>query len=387
MLPGLALYETLYPLLHTLPWADVRHLATCVWMVVGLVGAGTVNLEAWCPYVVGRATLAASKVCRFHRWLANPAIRVQELYAPLIRQSLADWGVERLYVALDTSMLWNQFCIVRVALIYRGRALPLAWQVLAHPSSSVMYTVYAPLLTYVATLLPVGAPVIFLADRGFADVLLMQHCKRLGWHWRIRIKSNFSVYRRGRVYKVRQLTVRRGGACFLAHVHITADRFGPVHLAVAYPPNAPAPWYVLSDEPTDLCTFQEYGRRFDIEENFLDDKSNGFQLADSRLADAAVLTRLGLLLALATLFLVIQGVEVAARQQRRLVDAHWFRGKSYLKIGWDWVRLALNQGLGLQHHWRLASTPDPEPAQASRRQTEKRRAPPLTRLEPAVVEP
>jgi hypothetical protein len=33
-------------------------------------------------------------------------------------------------------------------------------------------------------------------------------------------------------------------------------------------------WLVSSDERTDLKTFAEYGRRFDIEENFLDDKSN-----------------------------------------------------------------------------------------------------------------
>ena len=33
---------------------------------------------------------------------------------------------------------------------------------------------------------------------------------------------------------------------------------------------------VVSDEPTSLTTLDEYGFRFDIEENFLDDKSNGF---------------------------------------------------------------------------------------------------------------
>jgi len=36
-------------------------------------------------------------------------------------------------------------------------------------------------------------------------------------------------------------------------------------------------WYVVSDESAELKTLEEYGLRFDIEENFLDDKSNGFQ--------------------------------------------------------------------------------------------------------------
>ena len=60
-------------------------------------------------------------------------------------------------------------------------------------------------------------------------------------------------------------------------VQITAHRFGPVHLAVAQPLRSDEYWYVISDETADLKPFEEYGLRFDIEENFLDDKSNGFQ--------------------------------------------------------------------------------------------------------------
>jgi hypothetical protein len=48
-------------------------------------------------------------------------------------------------------------------------------------------------------------------------------------------------------------------------------------------------------------TFVEYGWRFDIEENFLDDKSTGCQLESSLVHDAHALTRLCLVLAVATL--------------------------------------------------------------------------------------
>ena len=45
-----------------------------------------------------------------------------------------------------------------------------------------------------------------------------------------------------------------------------------------------------------------------------------------------------------TLYLVAQGTEVVDQGKRRWVDAHWFRGQSYLKIGWNWVKLALSKG-------------------------------------------
>jgi hypothetical protein len=34
-------------------------------------------------------------------------------------------------------------------------------------------------------------------------------------------------------------------------------------------------WAIVSDEPTHLHTVEEYGLRFDLEEAFLDDPSNG----------------------------------------------------------------------------------------------------------------
>lgn len=37
-------------------------------------------------------------------------------------------------------------------------------------------------------------------------------------------------------------------------------------------------------------------------------------------------------IALTTLFLVLQGVRVVSSSQRRQVDAHWERGMSYLKM-------------------------------------------------------
>jgi len=127
-------------------------------------------------------------------------------------------------------------------------------------------------------------------------------------------------------------------------------------------------WYVLSDEPTASKTFEEYGRRFDIEENFLDDKSNGFQLESSLIRSAQALTRLCFVLAMATLYLVSQGTEVVKQGRRRLVDPHWFRGQSYLKIGWNWVKLALVRGYDLLTRVHLSSACDPAPAMASKRQ-------------------
>jgi hypothetical protein len=348
---------------------DQRHLKTLAWMMVGLIHSGRISLTAWVPYVVSRARDAQSTVRRFRRWLDNDKIDVVSLYGPLMQQALAEWGEQALYVALDTSMLWQTYCLIRLSVIYRGRAVPLVWGVLEHGSAQVGFEAYRELLERAALLLPRGCKVIFLADRGFADTDLMVHLCRLGWHWRIRIKSSFWLYRRGRRRcKVERLAVPRGQACFWHKVYITEKYYGPVSLAVAQAWQGQDAWYVLSDEPTDMQTLQEYGLRFDIEENFLDDKSNGFQLESSLIRSAPALTRLCLVLAVTTLYLVAQGVEVVKHGKRRWVDPHWFRGQSYLKIGWNWVKLALSRGMDLIMNIHLSSDCDPEPAMASKRQ-------------------
>jgi hypothetical protein len=308
-----------------------------------------------------------------------------KLYGPLIQQALSEWGENVLYLALDTSMLWGKYCIIRLSVVYRGRAVPLVWTVLAHPSSAVAFEKYKALLNKAAQLLlpfpcqVIADEYIALADRGFADTELMAHATKVGWQWRIRLKGNFSVFRRGRrSCKVRRFTPDRGQAYFLQNVFITAAHYGPVHLAVAYHPRSKEFWYVLSSEPTSMTTFEDYGRRFDIEENFLDDKSNGFQLESSLIRSADALNRLCFVLAITTLYLVSQGTEVVEQSFRRAIDAHWFRGNSYLKIGWKWVYRALSQGLDLISRMRLSGTPDPEPAMASHRQHATRAMPAFT---------
>jgi hypothetical protein len=175
------LYDTL---VHVLSqhrnWLDRRHLKTLAWMMVGLLHSRLISLTAWAPYVQSRAVYAQSCVRRFDRWLHSKRIDVHRLYGPLMQQALAEWGQNVLYLALDTSTLWDLYCIVRISIIYRGRAIPMAWKVLQHSSSSVAYDVYKDVLDKVASLLPLHCTVVFCADRGCADTHLMTHLRKLG---------------------------------------------------------------------------------------------------------------------------------------------------------------------------------------------------------------
>src|SRR5215471_19464228 len=192
------LYDTLVQVLgqHT-NGRDLRHLKTLAWMMVGLIHSGCLSLSAWAPYVVSRAPYAQSTVRRFRRWLDNDQLDVMALYGPLLAHALAEWGEQVLSVAFDTSMLWNTYGLIRLAVLYRGRAVPLVWCVLHHGSAQGAVAGYRDLLDRAALRLPQSCKVVFWADRGFADTELMAPLHRLGWHWRMRIKSSFWLSRPG----------------------------------------------------------------------------------------------------------------------------------------------------------------------------------------------
>ena len=370
------LYNSLFQILCQYQyWLDIRHLYTLTWMVVGLIESKSINLTSWAPFVNSRAQYAQSTIRRFSRWLHNERVQVSWLWGPIIRSALLEWGNNKIYLALDTTVLWDRFCHIRISVIYRGRAIPLVWKTIEHASSAVALEDYQDLLRAAAKLLPENAKVMLLTDRGFADTKFMEVLsKELHWHYRIRIKANFYVYRRGRPpVKVRRFSLGRGQALFLHRVYLTKQQYGPVYLALARPLGISEDWYIVSDQPTGEETFDEYGLRFDIEENFLDDKSNGFQLEASQFRSAEAISRLVFVIAAATLFLVSQGVEVVASGKRRWVDPHWSRGSSYLKIGWRWVLRALVKGYDIITQLRLPPGPDPWPAKASNAQASKRR--------------
>jgi len=334
-------------------------------MVSGLVLSQSVSIPSWLPYIHSQATVAQSVERRCRRWLENPAIDPGSVYGPLITRALQDWGPSTLTLALDTSVLFGTFCLIRIAVLYRGRAVPLVSRVLKHASAQVSTEQLLPVLAEVKGLLDfLGLhDVRLLADRGFCDTALMGWLRFCGWHFRIRINSSLILAspEGRRVCTIGEIKLAaRETRCF-HNVTITGQRFGPVHVALGRPMDGPEQWQVVSDEPTGPQTFAEYGERFQIEEGFLDDKSGLFGLEDSRLRDAASLERLILVISLATLMLVSEGLQIVQQGVRRAIDPHWNRALSYLKLGLRGIHFALSRGLGVLSRLTLQGGADPAP--------------------------
>ena len=185
-------YQAVRQYANALLWNDSRNADTFAWLVTGLLQSRTCTLPQWITQRPSKAHFAQSRERQARRWLGNPKIDPVSIYGPLITSALRAWGQHRLVLALDTSMLFGKFCLIQVAVLFRGRSIPLVSTVLEHSSAQVSTAMLLPVLAHVKGLLDfLGiCEVRLLADRGFCDVELMDWLWACGWHYRIRIKSN-----------------------------------------------------------------------------------------------------------------------------------------------------------------------------------------------------
>jgi hypothetical protein len=125
---------------------DLRHLKALGWMVYGLLCSQKLSPPAWEPYVLSRATQAQSYERRWHRYFENPRIDIERLYLPLVMLAMNGWQGQRLYLAIDTTVLWDKYCMIHLSVVCCGRAVPLLWKVLEHDSATVSFDAYQGLL-------------------------------------------------------------------------------------------------------------------------------------------------------------------------------------------------------------------------------------------------
>jgi Transposase DDE domain len=355
---------------------DQRHLQVFCENVAAILQAQSASLSHWLPYLSHRDCQARSHMERLSYFVHNPKITAETFYFPLLRQFLAAWTGMAVTLTLDTSVLWDQYCLIEVCLVWGGRSIPLGQTVLAHGSATVGFEDYRSVLETTLALLPPDCSVTLLADRGFEHGALIRWLREAQWSWVIRAKSDLNITDgSGKTTTVENLLPPQGEAYLFREVTVLKDI--SCHLATAHLALADEPWAVISDLPPSLQTFELYGQRFGgIEPHFKDYKSAAFELIQSHLRDAQALNCLLMLLAAATLIAIAIAVVVVAEGRRTMLDWHSQRGLSFLQLGLREIKRLCYQRLPIPG---LATLPrnSPPPAAASL----KKRAQLETRIE------
>jgi hypothetical protein len=338
-----------------LPWEPLTRLVNLAALAVGILRSKSLQVGQ----MITASPLAGSRDSlkkRVQRFLKNPDVVAEEYYSPLAKRMLKRLvaGGARVYLTLDRTE-WRAFNILYVCVGWRGRALPLLWDVLTPGASS--FAQQQALLTIVASWLPPRAEVLLLGDREFGTGILAQWAVQQGWGVCLRLRAHEYVRRAGTRAFERLPVVLPGERRFWAHVAFTQKHaVSGLNLAMYWAPTAAEPWYLLTTEPTCKLACASYAKRFRIEEMFKDFKNNGrgFGLELTGLRHADRLARLLLALALVYTWVLLWGAYVIASGQQKLVDNVRKPTLSLVQTGLRFVLQLWHRGQLLGFHWHLA---------------------------------
>lgn len=370
------------------PFLDQRHLVLLAQMVTGLLLSQTVCFDRWKSVLPLGNCLAASWQRRCQRWLCNTRIDVEALYGPLILWALQNWQKpgQSLHLALDTTMLWNRCCVVVLSVVAHGRAIPLLWHTLEHPSASVSAGISIALLDKADRLLAGFGAITLLADRAFpCDELLRWFDGKSRWQFVMRLRGDTEIHGTAAPMgcQVRRLRLHQGHCRGFRNVQLWSDGCQKANLLLANPAGLPVdePWYLVSNADPTLDLVWSYGQRFCCEQLFRDQKSGIFQLASSGLRDPARIDRLLLIVAIAVLVGSLQGYAISLAGLRRQVDPHWRRGMSFVRIGLATLQAFVADTKARLMTWMPIPQRDLGPCIPSRGVRRRRKQPWFTRIE------
>src|SRR5215510_11131725 len=151
----------------------VRHLTTLAAFISGIVASKSTQL----PHIATKVpdgTKPESRVKRFARWLDNERIVEEMYFLPYAEVLLTHLAVETLVLVMDGSVVGRGCAALMLHVIYKGRALPLAWRVRQGPKGHFPEALHIALVELIRTCLPEGTPVVFLGDGEFDGTTLQQ---------------------------------------------------------------------------------------------------------------------------------------------------------------------------------------------------------------------
>jgi hypothetical protein len=117
-------------------------------------------------------------------------IEIDRCFAPLLGWVVSWWQGKQLVLAVDATSHGDRVVVLVVSVLYRGSAIPVAWQVLPANQAGDWMRHILRLLRLLRPAIPSHFQVLVLADRGLWSPRLWKRIRDLGWHPLLRVQED-----------------------------------------------------------------------------------------------------------------------------------------------------------------------------------------------------
>jgi hypothetical protein len=277
-------------------------------MVCGIVLGKSCQL----PNIAKKApdgTKPDSRVKRYSRWIQNERIDYEAFYLPFVQELLYRLAeIRELVFIIDGSEVGQGCITLMISLLYGKRALPITWLVVKGCKGHLPEHVHLQLLGQLQDILPPNAQAIFLGDGEFDGIELQAALQTIEFQYVCRTAKNTQLYEDDRLFSFSDLLIQPDDLVSVPNVWFTREGYGPVTVIAWWEKGYCEPIFLVTnlDLPDAACYW--YKKRFRIETFFSDEKSRGFYLHKSHLADTQRLGILMIAACLAYLWIIYLGL-------------------------------------------------------------------------------
>ncbi len=236
-------------------------------------------------------------------------VDVSVCFGPLIRWILSWWQGKDLPLAIDPTLRRNEVVGLTVSLLYRGCAIPIAWQILPANTKGKWLPHILRLLRLIKPEIPANLRVLVMADRGLWSPRLWKRIRDLKWHPLLRLQLGVTFQPVGEGRRPARELVSGPGHAWIGYG--TAFKDAKVRrkgtLVVVWGEGQKEPWVLFTDLPTDKVGVWWYSLRLWIELGFRALKGMGFKWHNTRRVDPHRVARHWLILAVAMVWVMATG--------------------------------------------------------------------------------
>jgi hypothetical protein len=232
---------------------------------------------------------------RFKRLIINEKVTEEIFFLPFIESVLNKLGLEELVLAIDGSLVGRGCICLMINLIYKRRALPLAFIVVKGQKGHLPEETHIELVKKLHPLIPESTKrVILLGDGEFDGTMLQQTVSDFGWKYVSRTSSNITIYADDEPFQIDSLAalLPKGHHKHLPNCAITKKKYGPVTAIAWWGEDNDEPIFLVTNFKSAVKACEYYAKRFTIETFFSDQKSRGFKIDKSHLSSPQRITRL-----------------------------------------------------------------------------------------------
>ena len=341
-----------------MPQTPQNQMVTTAMMIAGIVLGRKAQLSA-ISLEVPHPAKPASLEKRMHRFIKNERFEVEVNYLPFAELILAHLADKPLVLAIDGSNVGRGCMAIMVGVIYKQRAIPLAWLVYKGKKGHTTVERHIAVLRKVLPLIPTGAQVVLLGDGEYDNTKMLEWVTaHTDWEFVVRTAKNMLITHNGIQYPLRELCAGHGTCTAASDVLFTAEEFGPVLAIAWWGKSYKDPIFLISNCSSLALVCDYYRRRFRVETLFSDKKSRGFHIEKSHLSDPTRLSRLLLASSLAYIWLIHLGMMVFQDETlRSLIDRTHRTDKSLFRLGLDWVKYSMTHDLDIVVAFHLFGQP------------------------------